>query len=171
MAAVEPAASLSPARLNHTEAHMPLVKRAAVLLCCCALSTMYLLTSTLCYALLRCALQENDRGDEKIRQLIDTLDMRKDEAIERTFKGVAKQFRDIFAQVGAGGRAGGVGLSRRAELVDWAARCVRACACACVGECGCCGSDVVVGSEAPACAGLRRLAGGTQTQSGRACPL
>lgn len=48
-------------------------------------------------------LQENDRGDDKIRQLIDTLDMRKDEAIERTFKGVAKQFRDIFAQVGAGG--------------------------------------------------------------------
>lgn len=45
-------------------------------------------------------LQENDRGDDKIRQLIDTLDMRKDEAIERTFKGVAKQFRDIFAQVG-----------------------------------------------------------------------
>ena len=44
--------------------------------------------------------QENDRGDEKIRQLIDTLDLRKDEAIERTFKGVAKQFRDIFAQVG-----------------------------------------------------------------------
>lgn len=44
--------------------------------------------------------QENDRGDDKIRQLIDTLDMRKDEAIERTFKGVAKQFRDIFAQVG-----------------------------------------------------------------------
>jgi len=26
--------------------------------------------------------------------------MRKDEAIERTFKGVAKQFRDVFAQVG-----------------------------------------------------------------------
>lgn len=45
--------------------------------------------------------QENDRGDDKIRQLIDTLDLRKDEAIERTFKGVAKQFRDIFAQVGA----------------------------------------------------------------------
>lgn len=43
--------------------------------------------------------QENDRGDDKIRQLIDTLDLRKDEAIERTFKGVAKQFRDIFAQV------------------------------------------------------------------------
>jgi chromosome segregation ATPase len=28
--------------------------------------------------------------------------MRKDEAIERTFKGVAKQFRDVFAQVSGG---------------------------------------------------------------------
>ena len=46
--------------------------------------------------------QENDKGDDKIRQLIDTLDMRKDEAIERTFKGVAKQFRDVFAQVSGG---------------------------------------------------------------------
>lgn len=27
------------------------------------------------------------------------LDHRKDEAVERTFKGVAKSFRDIFAQV------------------------------------------------------------------------
>ena len=41
--------------------------------------------------------QENDRGEEKIRQLISTLDMRKDEALERTFKGVAKNFREIFA--------------------------------------------------------------------------
>ncbi|PSC68878.1 structural maintenance of chromosomes 3 [Micractinium conductrix] len=48
--------------------------------------------------------EENDRGDEKIRQLIDTLDARKDEAIERTFKGVAKQFRDIFSQLVPGGR-------------------------------------------------------------------
>lgn len=48
--------------------------------------------------------EENDRGDEKIRQLIETLDMRKDEAIERTFKGVAKQFREIFAELVHGGR-------------------------------------------------------------------
>jgi chromosome segregation ATPase len=59
--------------------------------------------------------QENDRGDEKIRQLIETLDMRKDEAIERTFKGVAKQFREIFAEVcmslcgGGGGSGDGCG--------------------------------------------------------------
>ena len=30
--------------------------------------------------------RENARGDEKIKQLIRTLDMKKDEAIERTFK-------------------------------------------------------------------------------------
>ena len=29
---------------------------------------------------------ENTRGEAKIKQLIDVLDMRKDEAIERTFK-------------------------------------------------------------------------------------
>lgn len=33
--------------------------------------------------------QENDRSEEKIRELIGTLDLRKDEAIERTFKVVA----------------------------------------------------------------------------------
>ena len=30
--------------------------------------------------------QENDRSEVKIRELIGTLDLRKDEAIERTFK-------------------------------------------------------------------------------------
>jgi hypothetical protein len=30
--------------------------------------------------------EENGRGEAKIKQLIDTLDLRKDEAIERTFK-------------------------------------------------------------------------------------
>ena len=33
--------------------------------------------------------RENARGDEKIKQLIRTLDMKKDEAIERTFKARA----------------------------------------------------------------------------------
>lgn len=32
-------------------------------------------------------------ADDKIQQLIATLEMRKDESIERTFKGVAKNFR------------------------------------------------------------------------------
>jgi structural maintenance of chromosome 3 (chondroitin sulfate proteoglycan 6) len=48
--------------------------------------------------------QENDGADAKIRQLISTLDMRKDEAIERTFKQVALHFRQIFAALVPGGR-------------------------------------------------------------------
>ena len=35
------------------------------------------------------------------------LDMRKDEAIERTFKGVAKHFRDVFAELVPGVCVGG----------------------------------------------------------------
>lgn len=38
---------------------------------------------------------ELDKGRQAIRDLIEALDMRKDEAIERTFKGVAKNFNDI----------------------------------------------------------------------------
>ena len=40
----------------------------------------------------------------QILELIAALDMRKDEAIERTFKGVAKHFRDVFAELVPGGR-------------------------------------------------------------------
>lgn len=47
---------------------------------------------------------EMDRAGEKIHQLINTLDMRKDEAIERTFKQVARNFRDIFGALVPGGR-------------------------------------------------------------------
>ncbi|KAF6265896.1 RecF/RecN/SMC [Scenedesmus sp. NREL 46B-D3] len=40
----------------------------------------------------------------KIRELIAALDMRKNEAIERTFKGVAKNFREVFAELVPGGK-------------------------------------------------------------------
>lgn len=46
---------------------------------------------------------ELDSGDEKIKELISVLDMRKDESIERTFKGVAKHFREVFSQLVQGG--------------------------------------------------------------------
>ncbi|CAN4099063.1 unnamed protein product [Withania somnifera] len=46
---------------------------------------------------------ELDAGDEKIKELISVLDMRKDESIERTFKGVAKHFREVFSQLVQGG--------------------------------------------------------------------
>ncbi|KAL6976515.1 Structural maintenance of chromosomes protein 3 [Sarracenia purpurea var. burkii] len=46
---------------------------------------------------------ELDAGDEKIRELITVLDQRKDESIERTFKGVAKHFREVFSELVQGG--------------------------------------------------------------------
>ena len=44
-------------------------------------------------------------GEDNIKSLIGYLDMQKDEAIERTFKGVAKHFRQIFSELVAGGTA------------------------------------------------------------------
>ncbi|KAJ3670868.1 hypothetical protein LUZ60_008294 [Juncus effusus] len=47
--------------------------------------------------------KELDAGDEKIKELIAVLDQRKDESIERTFKGVAKHFREVFRELVQGG--------------------------------------------------------------------
>nr|XP_043631457.1 structural maintenance of chromosomes protein 3 [Erigeron canadensis] len=47
--------------------------------------------------------QELNAGDEKIKELVSVLDQRKDESIERTFKGVAKHFRDVFSELVQGG--------------------------------------------------------------------
>lgn len=41
--------------------------------------------------------EELDKGRNSIKDLIDALDMRKDEAIERTFKTVARNFKDIHS--------------------------------------------------------------------------
>jgi len=49
--------------------------------------------------------QELDSGAEAIQNLITTLDQRKDEAIQRTFKGVAKHFTEVFAELVPGGKA------------------------------------------------------------------
>jgi structural maintenance of chromosome 3 (chondroitin sulfate proteoglycan 6) len=40
---------------------------------------------------------------QKIRELISALDQRKDESIERTFKGVARHFREVFSELVQGG--------------------------------------------------------------------
>ncbi len=47
--------------------------------------------------------------------------MRKDEAIERTFKGVAKNFREVFADLvpGGWGNGGGWGPRRKGRVVSW----------------------------------------------------
>ncbi|KAJ4768644.1 Structural maintenance of chromosomes protein [Rhynchospora pubera] len=46
---------------------------------------------------------ELDSGDDKIRELITAMDQRKDESIERTFKGVARHFREVFSELVQGG--------------------------------------------------------------------
>ena len=48
---------------------------------------------------LRARKVELDRADASIRDLIATLDARKDEAILRTFKGVAKHFSEVFSEL------------------------------------------------------------------------
>ena len=40
---------------------------------------------------------------QKIKELISVLDQHKDESIERTFKGVAKHFREVFSELVQGG--------------------------------------------------------------------
>ena len=43
--------------------------------------------------------EELDHGAEKVKELIDNLDQKKDEAINRTFRGVSKHFKDVFKEL------------------------------------------------------------------------
>ena len=43
--------------------------------------------------------KEVDQGAEKVQELIDSLDRQKDEAINRTFRGVSKHFREVFKEL------------------------------------------------------------------------
>jgi len=47
--------------------------------------------------------KDDAAAHDKIKELIEVLDQRKDEAIERTFKQVAQNFRSVFAELVAGG--------------------------------------------------------------------
>lgn len=49
--------------------------------------------------------EELDSGASAIRSLIESLDLRKDEDIVRTFKGVSKYFSEVFSELVPGGRA------------------------------------------------------------------
>ena len=46
---------------------------------------------------------EIDESEKAIKELIEHLDRKKDEAMERTFKGVAKHFADVFRELVPGG--------------------------------------------------------------------
>lgn len=50
-----------------------------------------------------CYQKEIVKGEEAITTLIDHLDAKKYEALERTFKGVAKNFADVFKELIPGG--------------------------------------------------------------------
>ncbi|CAL9234462.1 unnamed protein product, partial [Arabidopsis halleri] len=60
---------------------------------------------------------ELDAGDEKIKELITVLDQRKDESIERTFKGVAHHFKDVFSELVQGGH-GNLVIMKKKDLDD-----------------------------------------------------
>eukprot|EP00934_Nitzschia_sp_Nitz4_P004597 Nitzschia sp. Nitz4//scaffold6_size259037//88180//92167//NITZ4_001062-RA/size259037-augustus-gene-0.319-mRNA-1//-1//CDS//3329556857//4587//frame0 len=43
--------------------------------------------------------EELDQGAEKVRELVESLDRKKDEAINRTFRGVSKHFAEVFKEL------------------------------------------------------------------------
>jgi structural maintenance of chromosome 3 (chondroitin sulfate proteoglycan 6) len=43
--------------------------------------------------------EELDKGSLKIQELIDSLDQKKDEAINRTFRGVSSHFKSVFSEL------------------------------------------------------------------------
>lgn len=43
--------------------------------------------------------EELDRGADKVKELIESLDQQKDEAINRTFRGVRSHFKDVFKEI------------------------------------------------------------------------
>lgn len=53
---------------------------------------------------------------QKIKELITVLDQRKDESIERTFKGVARNFREVFSKLVQGGHGHLVMTKKKARF-------------------------------------------------------
>jgi len=43
--------------------------------------------------------EELDRGAKSVKELIESLDQKKDEAINRTFRGVKSHFKDVFSEL------------------------------------------------------------------------
>ncbi|BGP23932.1 Structural maintenance of chromosomes protein 3 [Rhodotorula toruloides] len=62
--------------------------------------------------------KELDVSQQSIAELIDVLDARKDEAIERTFKQVAKSFAEVFEKLVPSGRGRLIMLERQQEKAD-----------------------------------------------------
>lgn len=62
--------------------------------------------------------KEQDAADEKIQELVAVLDGQKDEAIQRTFKQVAKNFEDVFKELVPEGAASLVMQLRRGDQAE-----------------------------------------------------
>lgn len=62
--------------------------------------------------------EELDKSASSIEELIQVLDMRKDEAIERTFKQVAKNFEEVFEKLVPAGK-GRLIIQRRIDQVSF----------------------------------------------------
>jgi len=60
--------------------------------------------------------EELDKSAESIEELVQVLDQRKDEAIERTFKQVASNFEEVFEKLVPAGR-GRLIIQRRIDQV------------------------------------------------------
>lgn len=59
---------------------------------------------------------ELDKSEESITELIQVLDQRKDEAIQRTFKQVSKNFEEVFEKLVPAGR-GRLIMQKRIDVV------------------------------------------------------
>jgi structural maintenance of chromosome 3 (chondroitin sulfate proteoglycan 6) len=60
--------------------------------------------------------EDLEKSGESIEELVEVLDQRKDEAIERTFKQVAKNFEDVFGTLVPAGK-GRLIIQRRVDQV------------------------------------------------------
>lgn len=74
---------------------------------------------------------ELDKSQESIEELIGVLDARKDEAIERTFKQVAKNFAEVFEKLVPTGRGRLIMLQRQLEKVRTLSSLPLALTCSC----------------------------------------
>lgn len=63
-------------------------------------------------------LVELDQGKEAIQKLITVLDQRKDEAIQRTFKGVSQHFTEVFRELVPTGKATLVMVKKKRKRTD-----------------------------------------------------
>lgn len=83
---------------------------------------------------------------QAIREMVTALDQRKDEAIHRTFTGVAERFREVFKELVPGGHAEMVMLRKGEEVRTCVYLCVCVCSVLCVSVSVCAPEELGDGS-------------------------